>query len=324
MDDTLNDTDFTDGVAGKAPGIRERAGRSLRPKTTAFTGATVLMLLGAVAAAGPAAVAPYKDDLFAYGPLTAASDDGDRLDVDYSEKRDIDDRDEIPERRVNGRYVDLSPLDSQKERVVKTPAGPLKIITVGNTSRPGTIVLFIHGRNGDRRLGMSDRTFGGNFNRLKNLMARSGGLYVTADAGTFGKADAGRIAGLVEGLGARHPEAAIVLACASMGGEFCWDLLGGAAFAERVSGIVMLSANNAPPKVERLRRMAGDRRVPLVLVHGTRDKVFAWAGAESLYATLHAAGYPVRFVSLEGGNHGTPIRMIDWRDTLNWLFARMP
>lgn len=274
--------------------------------------------------AAPASLGPYKDDLFAYRLRSPASDDGDFLDVDYSETRDIDARDEVPERRVRSGYVDLAPLGTQKESVVATPAGPLKVIGVGDAVRPGTIVLFIHGRNGDRRLGMKDRTFGGNFNRLKNLMVRSGGLYVTADAGAFGAADAARIGGLVEGLAETHPGAAFIFACASMGGEFCWDLLGRASIAERTAGIVMLSANNAPAKVEAMRRAAGRRQVPLVLLHGTRDKVFAWERTKALYTALHAVRYPVRFVSFEGGNHGTPIRMIDWRDTLNWLFERMP
>lgn len=277
--------------------------------------------LGTSAYAGPPALPPFKDELFAYPPLTAILDDGARLDVDYSEKRDIDERDEIPERRVKSAYVDLAPLRTHAESTVETPAGPLKIITVGNTKAPKTIVLFIHGRNGDRRLGMNDRTFGGNFNRLKNLMQRSGGEYVTADAGTFAAADSAKIGALITGFGRDHPGATVVLACASMGGEFCWDLAGDPAVIGVVDGLVMLSANTTPAKLAAMRKAAGARRVPLLLAHGTRDKVFAWDSARAVYTALRADNYPVRFVSFESGNHGTPIRMLDWRDTLNWLFA---
>ena len=40
-------------------------------------------------------------------------------------------------------------------------------------------------------------------------------------------------------------------------------------------------------------------------------------------ATLRAGkgGYPARFVRFETGTHGTPIRMTDWRDTLNWMLS---
>ena len=32
-------------------------------------------------------------------------------------------------------------------------------------------------------------------------------------------------------------------------------------------------------------------------------------------------GYPARFVRFETGTHGTPIRMTDWRETLNWMLS---
>jgi pimeloyl-ACP methyl ester carboxylesterase len=273
------------------------------------------------ASAAPVQLQPFKDDLFAYPAESGSRDGGDATDVAYSEMRDINGRDEVPERRVKAAYVDPAPLRSQIEAVVETAAGPLKTMQVGERGAPKAVVVFIHGRNGDRRLGMYDRTFGGNFNRLKNLMARAGGLYATADAGTFGDADKARVAAFVAQLAAKPNRPPLVLACASMGGEFCWDLLHRRDIAADVAGIVMLSANNVPAKVEAMRQAAGVRRIPLVLAHGTRDKVFAWEATERLYERLHGTGYPVRFVSMTDGNHGTPIRMIDWRATLNWLFA---
>jgi predicted esterase len=107
-----------------------------------------------------------------------------------------------------------------------------------------------------------------------------------------------------------------------MGGEFCWGLLGQPRVLGAVSAVVMLSANNPPRAVEAMRTLAGKRTIPLLIGHGTRDKVFGWDGAKALYASLHAEGYPVRFVSFETGNHGTPLRMLDWRDSLNWLLTR--
>ena len=219
------------------------------PLTRTVLAAAAVVILGGAALAVPAPLAPFKDALFAYPPLTATSDDGDFIDVDYAEMRDINGRDEIPERRVKPAYVDLAPLASQQEASVPTAAGPLAIMTVGDTRSPTSIVLFIHGRNGDRRLGMNDRTFGGNFNRLKNLMTRSGGLYVTADAGSFSEGDRTKVATLLESFGRDHSQATIVLACASMGGEFCWDLAGEPAVLGAVDGLVMLSANTPPQKL---------------------------------------------------------------------------
>lgn len=286
--------------------------------------AACMALLGWIVPASAASVQlpPFKDELFAYPAGSASRDGGDVTDVAYSEMRDINGRDEVPERRVKAAYVDPAPLRVQVETVVDTAAGPLQTMQVGDRTAPKAVVLFIHGRNGDRRLGMYDRTFGGNFNRLKNLMTRAGGLYATADAGTFGDADKARVATFIGELATKPNRPPLVLACASMGGEFCWDLLDRKEIAAGVAGVVMLSANNVPAKVEAMRKAAGARKIPLLLAHGTRDRVFAWSATETLYERLHGTGYPVRFVSMTDGNHGTPIRMIDWRGTLNWLFAR--
>lgn len=280
----------------------------------------LLVAPGAAFAGGP--IPPFKDELFAYPGRSTTTPDGTSVDVDYSEARDIDERDEVPERRVKSAYVDLKPLRSQSEQKLDTPAGPLKVMSSGDVGGNGPVVLFIHGRNGDRRLGMNDRSFGGNFNRLKNLMRLSGGLYVTADAATFSASDARRIRALIETLASDRPGRSIVLACASMGGEFCWGLLGQPEVGRSIRAIVMLSANSAAAKVEAMRKAAGERRIPLLIAHGTRDKVFAWDQAKTLYEQLHKAGYPVRFVSFSAGNHGTPIRMVDWRTELNWLLTR--
>ncbi|WP_157944558.1 hypothetical protein [Mangrovicella endophytica] len=289
-------------------------------------GTTGAMLLGALmmctASAAEAAefFASFKDDLFAYPPLSATRDGGRYTDVDYAEVRDINGRDEVPERRVRSAYVDLAPLRHQAESSVDTPAGPLPIMTVGHAATPSAIVLFIHGRNGDRRLGMNDRTFGGNFNRLKNLIDRAGGLYVTADAGRFDAPDRQRIASLVRQLAQRAPGAKLILACASMGGGLCWQIMGEADVARNVDGLIMLGASNDRAAFDAMAAVAG-RPIPLMIAHGTRDQVSPFERQDGLYAAIRKArpDYPLRFVAFEGGTHGTPIRMIDWRETLNWI-----
>lgn len=57
--------------------------------------------------------------------------------------------------------------------------------------------------------------------------------------------------------------------------------------------------------------------------HGSRDPVFAIDKQEGFYREIRkrAPGYPVQFRRFESGNHGTPIRMSDWREMLNWILA---
>ena len=65
------------------------------------------------------------------------------------------------------------------------------------------------------------------------------------------------------------------------------------------------------------------RRVPVFFGHGSRDTVFAQDRQVAFFRSILNAnrGYPARFVSFETGTHGTPIRMTDWRETLNWMLS---
>ena len=65
------------------------------------------------------------------------------------------------------------------------------------------------------------------------------------------------------------------------------------------------------------------KKIPVFFGHGSHDTVFAVENQEAFYRSLRAAkgGYPARFVRFETGTHGTPIRMTDWRDTLNWMLS---
>ena len=48
------------------------------------------------------------------------------------------------------------------------------------------------------------------------------------------------------------------------------------------------------------------------------------AAGVAFYRKLREArpGYPARFLLFDTGKHGSPIRMIDWRDTLNWIASK--
>lgn len=279
--------------------------------------------MGPAFARAPVTLPPFKDALFSYPEPTAVLEGGALKDVPYSEARDIDQRDEIPERRVRGTYVEHLSSALVAEETLPTPDGPLQWTRVGNIQTAKAIVLFVHGRNGDRRLGMNDWTFGGNFNRLKNLMTRAGGAYVTVDGGRLGAEDAGRVGVLVRSLRAQNENGRIVLACGSMGGELCWTMLAGKPVASAIDGLVLLGANSDRSRFDATRKASG-RDLPIFLAHGTRDKVYALERQRAFFEGVRARqpAYPIRMVVFDDGNHGTPIRMVDWRETLNWMLAR--
>ncbi|MGD9914352.1 MAG: alpha/beta hydrolase family protein [Rhizobiaceae bacterium] len=281
--------------------------------------AALLASLG-IASAG-IVLEPYKDKLFAYPAILSVADDGDYIVVGYDEMRDINGRDEVPERKVQGQYVSLKVRRAQKDLSLSTPAGEIRHFAVGQTQGASVITIYLHGKGGSRKQGVDDFTFGGNFNRIKNLMAANGGLYLSPDFSDFEEQGTREIATLIAHYAAQSPDAGIVVACGSMGGGICWRLAQDKTVAARLSGLVLLGSlwndgfRGSP---------AFKAKVPVLLAQGSRDSVFPVEQQEAFYRSVRKAapGYPIRMVRFETGGHGTPIRMTDWRETLNWMLGR--
>lgn len=266
---------------------------------------------------------PFKDDLFAY-PAELSNGAGGRYRViDYRELRDINGRDQIPERRAKAKYVDTKVRSVQKDLVLNTDAGAIRHVAVGKSAGAAVIVLYLHGQGGSRKQGVDDFTFGGNFNRIKNLMAQNGGLYLSPDFSDFGDRGAAEVAALIDHYAAQSPGATVVVACGSMGGALCWKLAGRKDTGNRVGGLMLLGSLwdegfFASP--------AFKRKVPVFFGQGSKDPVFPVENQEAFFRSIlsRSKNYPARFIRFESGTHGTPIRMSDWRETLNWMLSTAP
>ncbi|ARP66065.1 phospholipase [Mesorhizobium sp. WSM1497] len=285
--------------------------------------AVTTALLSSAAQSQTLSLKPFKDDLFAYPPTLSSDSNGAYTVIDYREMRDINQRDQVPERRVNAQYTDASVRKVQQDLLLKTDAGDIRHFAVGKTEGAGIIVLYLHGQGGSRKQGVDDFTFGGNFNRLKNLMAGNGGLYLSPDFTDFGDKGAAQVAALIGHYADRSPGAKIFVACGSMGGALCWKLAARKDMGGRINGLLLLgslwdeSFFTSP---------AFKRRVPVFFGQGSHDVVFPVANQEAFFRSILAKSktYPTRFVRFETGTHGTPIRMTDWRGTLNWMLSKSP
>ena len=264
---------------------------------------------------------PYKDRLFGYPGILKPDDDNRYLIVDYRESRDINGRDQVPERRVWGRYVSLKVRRVQEEKSIDTPVGPLQHFAVGRQSGATIITVYVHGKGGSRKQGVNDFTFGGNFNRLKNIMVRNGGLYLSPDVPGFNQAGSDAIAALITHYHAASPTAPVVIACGSLGAVICYKLAGNSLISSMVSGYVLLGA---PPVDSVYSSVAFSQNTPFFFGHGSRDTVYPIDAIENHFRRFIQLkpGYPIRFVRFETGTHGTPIRMTDWRSVINWILSR--
>ena len=282
--------------------------------------AAAFLVLPAVAHAAGLTLKPFKDELFAYPGIIASEDGGAYRIVDYKEARDIDRRDKVPERRVHAKYVSTGVRKVQQDLALKSEAGTIRFVAVGRTDGASVITIYLHGQGGSRKQGVDDFTFGGNFNRIKNLMADNGGLYLSPDFSDFGAGGTAEIAALIGHYAEKSPGAPVFVACGSMGGALCWSLANDKEIAPRLSGLLLLGSLWDDGFTS---SAAFKRRVPVFFGQGSRDTVFPVDSQEAFYRSIlkKAPGYPARFVRFESGTHGTPIRMTDWRETLNWMLS---
>jgi hypothetical protein len=294
---------------------------SCRLRRLGYFAATLVVSFAIVNTAHALKLSSQKDQLFAYPRILKSEDGGAFMVVEYQEQRDINKRDEVAERRAKAKYVSLVVRRQQQDLTLKTPAGNIRHVAVGPRNGARLIVIYLHGQGGSRKQGVDDFTFGGNFNRVKNLAANNGGLYLSPDFSDFGEKGAGEIAALITRYSQESPGAPVFVACGSMGGSLCWGLAKNRAIAVKLGGLLLLGSHwddEFPSSA------AFKRKVPVFIGHGSRDTVFDPARQEAFYRSIRqkSASYPIRFVRFETGTHGTPIRMTDWRETLNWMLAR--
>jgi dienelactone hydrolase len=275
---------------------------------------------GDVAFAQQGPIKPFKDELFSRAKVLESEDGGAYEVIDYQEMRDINGRDSEPERRVKNAYVSLGVRRAQENETLALPGGRLDVARVGQAQGAAFTVIFIHGRGGDRRLGVNDYTFGGNFNRLKNLVVANGGTYYSPSVRSFDAKGAADVGALIRYASEQSGGRPVILACASMGGIICQHLARDRQAAGDLGGMVLLGG---PPDAGLATTPLVKSKLPIYFAHGSADSVYKAEEQVKIYRGLQTAGYPVRFALFATGGHGTPIRMVDWREVLNFaLIAR--
>jgi hypothetical protein len=304
--------------------MAERLGRALRILRLALTIAGTVGIGAAVAAGsvgGP--LKPYKDDLFTI-EVTGGLFGGDYRTINYSKERDLYGRDEVVEKKAFSKFVSLDPSEVQKDLVLNTGGRSVRYVGVGKTSGVARfVVIFLHGDNGSRFQGVDDWSFGGNFNRLKNLVARNDGVYLSADFPDFGPGGTGDVRALMMDYAARSPGAPIIVVCTSRSGKLCFQLIADRVASALLGGVILLGSLSQDSFFGTPAFTDPGRHVPIFIGHGSKDKLLDWVSQDLFFRKVKAAApsYPIRFDVFVHGSHGTPMRLTDWREVLNWMLT---
>jgi hypothetical protein len=263
----------------------------------------------------------HKDAQFAYPAIIGDAANPLDLTIDYNELRDINARDEVPERRVKRVYISLVPRKLEKDIKIETSGIALHTIATGTQENAAFIVVYLHGQGGNRRQGSNDYTFGGNFNRIKNLAVSNNGLYLTPDFFSFDDKGTLQVKSIISAFLVKSPDAKLVIACGSMGGFLCHRLARDTDLSAQLSGMLFLGSFPDDTFKTSAAFKAG---MPVFIGHGTDDSTSPLRAMEAFAADLRRAGgqASVMMHRFQSGSHGTPVRMSDWRLVLNWMLSR--
>lgn len=249
---------------------------------------------------------------------------GDFLFVDYDRPRDLYNRDAIKLEKVKPEYIDLSTQSVESDRSLTVAGRKVMYTAVGKVDGGASaIVIFIHGRGTDRSSGASDLIHGGNFNRVKNLMMRNDGVYISADFSDFGRRGTAQMKALVLEQATRSPGAPVVLACGSWGGKICWRLIYDSDTGPLIKGVMFLDSEMDNDFIARAAKLPPGQRPAISISNSMEDWILGYKSQLAFFKRMKAEvpDYPIRFVLFDEGTHGISLRMTDWRQVLNWIYA---
>lgn len=267
---------------------------------------------------------PYKDELFSYPAIIGSDYGGDYATIAFDYQRDVVLRDEKPDEKTRPEYVSLDPASSQTDLTLRRDGQTVRYVGVGRTEGEAKIVtIFLHGLGATRFDGAHDWRSGGNLNRIKNLMLRNGGVYLSADYSVFKRKAKRQIAALIDAYSENSPGAPIILICASIGARICWDLAEDAEARAKIDGFIMVAAVGRPSFAKDPVIANRADWVPIYMAHGNKDRRVGWRRLERLFKDIKsiAPDYPIKLVLFDSGVHRTPLRMTDWRVAINWMLA---
>ena len=238
----------------------------------------------------------------------------------WDELEDVNGRDSIPGVVAKPERIDPEAEKQQRAVKIKYSDGEIDTYEIGNPKDASFALVFIHGANGSKDLGASDLSFGGNFNRLKSLAIRNNGVYYSPSVELPTSKDKDMFE-LVKHIKRNSPNSKIIFICGSAGARVCWSLAHNPEISPKIAGLIF--TGGARDDVTYTGTDAFRSRLPIIFSHGSKDKLVPVSTYIDQYESILKIDpkYPVRMEIFEGGKHGTPMRNIDYKESLEWIFS---
>lgn len=263
-----------------------------------------------------------KDKLFEYRNILEKWTNDDYVKVDYVEKIDLYERDIEPVDKVKEEYIDISYIEKwyEKEEKINISWKELTYFIAKKDDNIDKLVIYIHWWWWNRFQGMSDYTFGWNFNRVKNLMIHNTGAYISPDFSNFWYKGQNEIHKIILNQKEKNKNLKnVFIACGSSGWEVCWGLFNNEEFNKDINWIILVwsSVNYWFFNNKEIKK----RLIPIFLGHWTNDKQIWYQWHTNFFNKIKQENinYPIKLHLYNTWVHWTPIRMINWKETIEWM-----
>jgi len=265
----------------------------------------------------------FKDDLFRFKwGIIKSTYNWDVDYIDFSIKRDVEDRDEIDVKKVYDKYIEKIDKNNRQDLSFRTPFWKQNYWEVKDNNLKNTdakIVLFyFHGMWGNRHQWINDYSFWWNFNRIQNLMIKNKWVYISTDFKDFTNIGPQEMFLLIKKKMLEYPNAQIYLSSASSWWTLLWRLMNNNEMKQKIDGIILLGS------VTNLFNTIYDKNIPIYIGHWTRDPNINYLNKIKFYLRMKNKNpqYPIKVELFQWWVHWTPIRMVNWKSIINWILQQ--
>lgn len=258
----------------------------------------------------------FKDELYSYRKILQSSHNGTYRVIDYSEKIDIEDRDEIDVDKVYDKYIDYS-VDKYKQLITNWVINYYQVTDPQvSKSEKQYVLLYFHWAWWNKWQWVNNITFWGNFNRVQNLSVLNKWVYITIDV-DWSKQWVNNVWLLLQQLHTTYPNAKIILSAGSKWWEMIWSLLS-SSYNVLINGVIFIGSVLDSSNSSYTSKFLINNHIPIYIWHWSKDFI----PYKEKLVFLEDIEQQWGIIQVDIFNwwvHWTPIRMINWRDVLEWI-----